>query len=397
MTTAVGRIELTGLTAGPAQTWCAIRLVPLLRSNPTSDLRLHARLYRPDDVSIVATKPNEAYLSYIPHAFVATWSADGTPAAAYGTQLRDPADAEAPEGIGLRFHHRMARREEKRRLRFLPLHLAMEGYLTVQFGGPPIAWQEWTSRAVTHGLSPREESSYAGAAIAGLDDALRVFEIHPDQCGMVLYVADALAAAFVVPHPDDYRALHATLLQDFYGELLFHYAHLHPAVPDFTTRLDDARIASVADLRAQLAQARVDWMAFHDLMANGLFAVAPAAITPVQRMGRFTLSRFLPAFDPDVENHIGEMITDSAGQLAYLKTFRLSAAQTRRGHLLSRLAAHDWNLDATAAALGTDRQGLSLRLDRAGFGHLLRPDIIDACRNRARKLQHQAGKRRREE
>src|SRR5690606_29868342 len=117
------------------------------------------------------------------------------------------------------------------------------------------------------------ESSYSGADVPGLDDALRVFEIHPDQCGMVLYVADALAAAFVVPHPDDYRALHPTLLQDFYGELLFQYAHLYPAVPDFTTRLDDSRVASVADLRAQLAQARADWVAFHDLMAGGLFAV----------------------------------------------------------------------------------------------------------------------------
>jgi hypothetical protein len=73
-----------------------------------------------------------------------------------------------------------------------------------------------------------------------------------------------------------------------------------------------------------------------------------------------------------------------SGRLAYLKTFRLSAAQTRRGHLLSRLAAHDWDLDATATALNTDRHGPALRLDRAGFGHLLRPDIIDACRNRAR-------------
>jgi hypothetical protein len=58
--------------------------------------------------------------------------------------------------------------------------------------------------------------------------------------------------------------------------------------------------------------------------------------------------------------------------------------------LLSQLAAHDWDLDTTATALGTDREGLALRLDHAGFGHLLRPDIIDACRNRARKLPNRA-------
>lgn len=104
-------------------------------------------------------------------------------------------------------------------------------------------------------------------------------------------------------------------------------------------------------------------------------------------MGRFTLSRFLPTFDPAVENHIGETITDERGRLAYLKTFRLSAAQTRRGYLLSQLAAHGWDLDVTAAAMGTDRRALVLRLDHAGFGHLLSADVIDACRFEARKAR----------
>ncbi|MFI7609438.1 ARPP-2 domain-containing protein [Micromonospora sp. NPDC049366] len=387
MTAATDGIDLTGLTAGPAQTWGAIRLVPLLRPRPITDLRLHARLYDPDELSVVHTAPRAAYLSYIPHAYVATWTTDTTPAAAYGTQLRDPADTLAPNGIRLTFRRRLARREDRQRLRFLPLHLAMEGYLALHFGGPPIAWQEWTRHAVTRGLSPRVEAGYTGAAIAGLDDALRVFEIHPDQCGMLLYAADALAAAFVVPHPDDYRSLHPTLLQDFYGELLFHYTHLYEAVPDFTAHLDDTRIASIADLRAQLAQVDADWKTFHALMADGLFAAERLTVTPVQRMGRFTLARFLPVFDPDVDNHIGETITDEAGRLAYLKTFRLSAAQTRRGHLLSQLAANDWNLDVTATTLGTERDALVQRLDRAGFGHLLRPDIIDSCRRRARELR----------
>jgi hypothetical protein len=304
---------------------------------------------------------------------VANWTADGTPAAAYGTQLREPGSKEAPGCIGLRFRRRMSRREDKQRLRFLPLHLAMEGYLALQFGGPSIAWQEWTNRAVTRGLSPRVEASYLGASIPGLEDALRIFEIHPDQCGMMLYVADALAAAFVVPHPDDYRALHSSLVQDFYGELIFQYAHLYPAVRDFTVRLDADRVSSVADLRGQLAKTLTEWSRFHGLMAGGLLDAPDLAFTRVYRMGRFTLSRFVPAFDPDGENHIGETITDQSGRLAYLKTFRLSAAQTRRGYLLAKLAAHEWNLDATATALGTDRQSLKLRLDNAGFGHLLRP------------------------
>nr|WP_211588680.1 hypothetical protein [Allorhizocola rhizosphaerae] len=177
MTTTVDGIDLTGLTVGPAQTWGAIRLVPLLRPTPIIGLRLHDRLHTPAHLSIVHTGGRRSYVSYIPHAFVATWTTDATPAAAYGTQLSDPTDIVDLDCVRLAFHRRMARREDKQRLRFLPLHLAMEGYLALQFGGPTIAWQEWTRHAVNRGLSPRAEDSYTGAAIAGLDDALRIFEI----------------------------------------------------------------------------------------------------------------------------------------------------------------------------------------------------------------------------
>lgn len=380
---AVRGIDLAGLRPGPAQTWGAIRLVPLLRAEPIADLRLHARLFDPDELSVVRVGSRTSYIAFVPHALVASWTGDGAPAAAYGTQMIAPDSAEALACIRLRFRSRMARREDKLRLRFLPLHLALEGFLAMQFGGPSIAWEEWTRNAVARGLTPRAEAAYSGAEMPGLEDALRIFEIHQDQSGMVLYVADALAAAFVVPHPDDYRGLHPTLLQDLYGELLYDYAYLHLPVPDFQTSLDEASITTVADLRAALARTRKEWTEAHALMAGGLLT-ADVTHSRVYRMGRFTLSRFLPTFDPHVENHIGETITDQAGRLAYLETFRLSGAQVRRGHLLASLAVHEWDLAATAEALHTRRQDLVLRLDRAGFGHLLRPDIIDAARNKAR-------------
>jgi hypothetical protein len=101
-------------------------------------------------------------------------------------------------------------------------------------------------------------------------------------------------------------------------------------------------------------------------------------------MGRFTLSRFLPRFRPKQENHIGEAITDDSGRVIYLKTFRLSESQVRRGHLLSTLAAHDWHLGRAAADLGIDEAQLGLRLESAGFGHLLRQDVLDGYRKQAR-------------
>ncbi|MEV0588695.1 hypothetical protein [Nonomuraea sp. NPDC050310] len=371
-------IEFTGLVAKAPQTWGGVRLVPLVRPEPIVDLRLHPKVYG-DELSVVALPDRSAYVAYVPHAFVASWSEDGSPAAAYGTQL---GEAGPREHIPVQQRRGMARRTEPNRLRFLPLHLALEGFLSLHFKGPSIAWAEWSQRALRHGLSPRGEEAYTGAQVRGLDDALRVFEIHPGQCGVAVYVSDALAAAFVVPHQEDYRALHPTLVRDLYGELIHDYAWYHPAVRDFPVTLDESRIASVADLRSEALRQAEEWAAFHaTVMAGGLHA---SHWDEIYRMGRFTLRRFLPSFERDTESHLGETITTDDGRLAYLKTFRLSEPQRRRGYLLTRLAAHDWNLAATATALGCGVAELGVRLERAGFGHLLRQDVLDGYRKAGR-------------
>lgn len=370
------KLDLTGLTTRAGQVWGGVRLVPLTRDEPITGLRLHAHLYG-DDPALVEVDPRTSYVSYIPHGFVATWTDDDSPVATYGTQMkRDPAAGEPPaHGMRLRVHRRMARRVDRNRLRFLPLHVAVEGYLSLHFGGPEIVWEEWSQRAVRRGLSPRVEEAYTGAQVEGLVDALKHFEIHPDQCGVLVYVADAPAAAFVLPHPDDYRALHTTLVQDMYGELIHHYATLATPVPRFDVRLPDD-VASLADLRAAAVREQVEWARFHALtMADALLGESYSA-KRVYRMGDYTLSRLLPRFRLKEENHIGELITDGAGRTAYLKSFRLSEAQIRRGHLLTNLAANDWHLASTAKALGITEPQLGLRLQAAGFGALLREDVL---------------------
>ncbi|MEV0909962.1 ARPP-2 domain-containing protein [Streptomyces hokutonensis] len=376
-------LDLTGLATRPSQIWGGVRLVPLVRDEPVVDLRLNARLYD-DTVGLVEVGPRQAYISYVPHGFVATWTGDGTPAAAYGTQLSTDADSVPIATMGLRIHRRMARRQAKDRLRFLPMHLALEGYLALHFGGPTTAWEEWSQRAIRQGLSPRVEEAYAGAEVRGLADALRVFEIHPGQCGVMVYVSDALAAAFVVPHPDDYRALHSSLLQDLYGELIHHYALLMPPVQEFRARIPDTEIRSLAQLRTAVDEQDRAWTQFHDTTMATELLEQEHTWQSVYRMGRFTLSRFLPAFRPKQGNHIGEAITDDRGRITYLKTFRLSESQVRRGHLLSRLAANDWHLADTAAELGLSDDQLGLRLDSAGFGCLLRQDVLDGYRKQRR-------------
>ncbi|MFI0483643.1 ARPP-2 domain-containing protein [Actinomadura sp. 9N215] len=219
----------------------------------------------------------------------------------------------------------------------------------------------------------------------GLEDALRIFEIHPGQCGVLVYVGDTLASAFAVPRPDDYRALHPTLVEDLFGELIYMHGLLGMPAGDLSAGLDDTEVKSLDDLRTAAELCHAEWAEFHDEVMAGRLFDEDGSRQVVQRLHGFELARSLPSFALGRENHIGETITGEDGRIAYLKTFRLSETQVRRGYLLKRLAEHDWRLGATAAALGAGRAGLALRLERSGFGHLLRQDVLDHYRAQARK------------
>jgi hypothetical protein len=371
-------IELTGLSVGPSQVWRAVRLVPLFRDVPIDDLRLDSRCW--GQVSAVAVK-HAVYTAFVPHAFVASWSEDGAPLAALGTQSTEKQDDKRRAGqyFPIRFAHRVAKRVRKhgaaqQRLRFLPLHTAFEAYMALHFAGPNVLRREYSDAVLSHGLSPRIESVTPGEWLPGLEEALRVFEIHPGQVGTLIFVADTLAAAFVVPRPDDYRRLHRTLLSDFYGELIYHYACMYSGVGPLASSIRAERVDSLHDLAGELARVRADWSVFLHSMACGLFE-QPVTLEHVYKLGRHHLFRFLPAFRLGQENHIGELIRAPDGALAYLKTFRLSDAQVRRGHLLSTLAQHDWDLDTSAAALNGSKDELCHRLERAGFGQMLRAHL----------------------
>ncbi|MFH8724618.1 ARPP-2 domain-containing protein [Streptomyces termitum] len=363
-------IDLTGLEVRPSQVWGGVRLVPLVRSEPVAGLRLHREAYDDPD-GRVEVGDGTVYTAYVPHGFVADWSGDGRESAAYGTRLGDAPGAAVPVRAP---RQRMAKRRGGRRLRFLPLHLALEGYLALHFGGPPVLWEEWSRQALRRGLSPRAEAAYAGAEVPGLAEALRVFELHPGQCGVLVYVSDALASAFVVPGPEDYRALHPTLVEDLFGELVHQYARYGGPVPEFAARIRDGAggIRDLADLRAAAREQERRWTLAHDgLMARELLETR-YAFERVYRAGPFTLYRFLPPFARDgLGQHIGELITDRRGRTAYLKTFRLSDAQVRRGYLLRRLASLDWHLGRTAGEMGISREELVRRVTAAGFGPLL--------------------------
>lgn len=381
------QLELRGLDPAPAQVLGDVRLVPLLRREVRGDLRLASRRYG-DDLTMVslekgALDPGPKYFSYIPHGLVVSWTADGSPVAACGASLAAPGRAKDLRALGggLSVLHRMAKRGEDRTLRFLPLHLAMEGFLARHFRGPDIAWSEYSRQALRDGLDPRVESSWSGRALPGFADALRVFEIHERQSGVLVFVADALASAFVTPCPEDYRALHRSLIDDFFGDLLLRYGYLFPDAPPVAAPIDAGGVRSLDDLRAAVEGMRREHRAFTELLTSGAVG-RPLEAELVYALGPFRLDRFVTSLRLHEENHLGERILREDGTVEYLKTFRLSDAQARRAWLLQQLAAHAWDLEATAAALGTTKVELCRRLTSAGFGYLLAPAVLAAARRR---------------
>jgi hypothetical protein len=275
----------------------------------------------------------------------------------------------------------MVKREDDHTVRILPLHLAMDGFLALCFAGPDVAWPEYSRRAISRGLDPRVESSVCGAWIPGFADALRVFEIHDRQVGMLVFVGDALASAFVVPHPDDFRAVYRTLLEDFYGELLLMYGVYYPELAPAYTTADASRVTSLADLAGAVARMRREHADFAALLAAGLEG-REVREEEVYRLGPFRLSRFLTSLRLHEENHIGERIVRPDGTIEYLKSYRLSDAQARRAYLLQALAANDWSLERTATALGTSVADLIHRVHAAGFGYLFKQGAATAAQRR---------------
>jgi hypothetical protein len=56
----------------------------------------------------------------------------------------------------------------------------------------------------------------------------------------------------------------------------------------------------------------------------------------------------------------------------------------RRGHLLTQLAANEWHLPDTAKAMRLSEAELGMRIQSAGFGVLLRQDVLDRYRAQLR-------------
>lgn len=371
-------LSLDGLRAEGAQVWGGVRLVPLIRETVSGNLRMGLRAYD-DPFGPVAVEgpppsPEALYTSFLPHGLVMAWGPDGEPVTLTESVLSKTAERRPHQAL-VRLH-RTVKREAARRFRLLPLHVALESLLALHFGGPDVARRFWSGNP----LGSRSESGVAGWNLPDLGPALQLFEIHRDQCGLIVFVDDVLASAFVTSHPDDYRQMHATLLLDLYGETLWHHGHALRDVPAFDVAIDAEAVNDLDDLAAAVAEARAEWASFAiDEMAGGLFGRDVTALHQ-RPLGPFRLSTFLTGSDPDREQHLGEVLRDREGRVQYLKTFQLSRETLRRVQLLETLAAHDWDPAASAEALGQTVPQLANRLAANGFGDWVSREAWDALR-----------------
>ncbi len=391
-------IVLEGVATGTAQQWGGVRLVPLLRSAPVPGLRLHPMAAEDlrDNPGIARGYEDAGVCCYVPHAYVLTWDGDPSPGAAYGTRLVAPGRSSAPRRMHL--SPGGARGADRGRSRFLPMRLAVEGLLSLFSGGPETAWAEWSRDLVRRGVPSPGADTRPGREIGGLAEALRVFEIHRDQCGAAVYVADVLASVHLYPHPDDYRALHTSMLLDLFGEALYTYGLLRYAVPPLYTPLREERVRSLADLRREVAHSRERTRRGHDSLmlaslTGGLyrsghgegFGGRPQEGAGGAHRTRFRTGWLAPEPTREEDLHVGEVVEDTDGRTAYLKTLRLSSSQVRQARLLAALNGAGWRLEGAALDLGVSVSALTERLDRAGLGHLLAPGLLEAHRAERRR------------
>jgi hypothetical protein len=383
MTNLLETIALHDIEIAPSQIWGSIRLVPLLRKDFREDLRLTKRSY--NSRVVVSVDRSTFYHSYVPHGLVLNWSDDGEPLASLGGQLSD----KSHQFDGVKIMRRMAQRENRREdtnsLRFLPLEMAMEGFMGMFFNGPTIAWQEYSRRSRSTGLSPRTEYSITGKSISDLSEALRVFEIHENQVGVLLFTGEMLATAFILPHPEDYRDLHETLLTDAYGETFYYYG-LYGQAQELNCSIADQNIRNLADLRSALTQMRQEWSNMQSMMSADLLQ-RPIQSQQIYQAGDFSLQRFITDLDRTRTNYIGESIVDDRGDLQYLKIYGLSGVQTRRAYLLQVLDRHNWQLEKAAISLNETLSSLVKRMEKADLGYLINNQVREQAAKERYRLQ----------
>lgn len=356
----LGTLPLPGIEALPSQPFGPLHLVPLMRTAPPVDLPLIpvARPWITDD-------DTHSGVVLVPHGAVTGF--DGSaPLVAYSTQIVNAHNAERRVRTA-RMDYPIGRRDASSRVRMLPMHLSLEGALLSTFDASPETWARRSKVRVYDG-SVRSERSAASV----VESALRTFELHPAQCGALVYAADTLLAAFVAPSPEVYAELHRAIVGDLLGGTMQLYLSRHDAAErPFKLELGGAAIRTLDDLRLALARTRAPWPTAVSALREGL-SKTPLVTRGSTRAQPYTVRRFSTGLTLDGGNALGEVVTRDDGAIAWLSFLRLSDAQTRRAYLLAELAAAGWSPETLAARRkGGAVDDTEKQLLNAGFEHVL--------------------------
>lgn len=370
-------ISFNNLKLMPSQIYGSIRLVPLVKDNYNTDLKMDYKKY--DSFNIIKVDKNNAYMSYTPHAITVSLSGSET------QNVKDKEDKVLSKGdLSITASDKIIKKINTNKIRFFPLHTAMENFLSMYFGCPEILWQEYSSKAKRFGLSPRVEFSTSGKNINGLEKALRIFEIHENQVGVLLFVSEKLASVFIVSNPDDYRLLHRSLISDFYGELIYYYGFVYGGVSNFKFELDESKVNTLDDLKNELQRAKNHLSKFYQLMSDGIIN-REIEVKDFYELGKYKMFRFLTDITKHTENHIGEIITDNSGDIQYMKTYLLSDSQIYRIKILKALHANNWHIEKTANYLNISYNAFILEIDKYGFNYILKTPLLEKIKKEERK------------
>lgn len=367
-------LQQSGLKTAPSQIWKSVRLVPVIAESIVDDL--HLAPHKALAWTWAGYDKNKSYSAFVPYGLVLS---EGKAAAQ--TQLG--AAGQQWQGVGLRYLDRMVQRKSQQ-LHFLPQHLGVAAFLANNFKAPEIYWRDFYSRkALREGLSPRYLQGLSGEALVGLDEALRVFEIHARQVGMLLFFGDVLAAAVIYPHPSDYRLLHSFLLQEVYAQDLWWASYYYRELP----ALEPPELAQppqqLADLSRFLDQQIGFLTDFEAWMASPVLDV-PLARKVHYQWQQYQLQSWIGPLHYGQPGFAGEMIV-SEQRLAYLHSFRLEPKQVNEAWVLQQLAQHQWNPEATAKALGFSFNQWVRRMDKVGLGRIVQRPWLDQAYAELRK------------
>jgi len=367
----INNLSLKYLSFAYPQSYGAVTIIPVIREKQSSSLRVSRAVFK-QSTAVVAL-PDGHYTSFIPHGFLIHDNDErATARFANQTELLNKRAAHSNKGHSL--HTKLIKRIGNNAVRILPMHQAMESLLTLAFSPPKTLHRELRADTFRFGMEFNCEYSYPSDCVRGFAEALKIFEIHDGQVGTIVLVNGKLASCFIVPHANDYKELHDSVLLDHFGELIVDYSHCDYADIDPPLQIDKDKVSSLSDLETALNTAKAQQESMLQEVIKELFETTTYH-KKHYKLGASTLSSFHTELSSSENQHIGEAILAS-GEIQFLKSYALDQRQAEKARILKTLETHDWMISDCTNALGLPKDQWVSMLRRHGLADFYKPEYL---------------------